>query len=96
MTFDDDNVIWLGIKWHDRFVVHTRRQRRTGKTIFVVTRIVLGGKECCNEHDDPVELAKTLLYYLQHGASVEWKGETPFGIRPAEVIPLPTASAEAR
>jgi len=62
------------IKWRQRIIVETRRQRRTGKTIFRAWTIRPHGKSYI-EYDDPLWLAKSMFEMMQYGCVVEWKGE---------------------
>jgi hypothetical protein len=58
-----DNVAYPEIRWQVRFTIETRRQRRTGTTIFRVWWHRENGRQYV-EFDDPVALAKRLVYFL--------------------------------
>ncbi len=66
------------IRWQNRVIVETRRQRRTGKTIFRTRRVTDCG-DVFLHFDHPVRLAQHLVSMMQYGCCVEWQGETQQG-----------------
>jgi hypothetical protein len=76
------------IKWRTRIIVETRRQRRTGKTIFRAWTIWPYGERTYIEYDDPLWLAQSMFQMMQLGCVVEWKGEPQHGVT-AEVTEIP-------
>jgi hypothetical protein len=85
-----DNIHHPEFRWQTRLIVETRRQRKTGKTIFRVWRVSGPGDDGLSyiEYDDPVVLAQSLFWFLQHGVcQVEWKGQ-PAWKPAADVVAL--------
>ena len=78
-----ENIEYPDFRWQLRSVVETRRQRKTGKTIFRVWTYFEHGP-CYIEYDDPVILAQSLFNSLKHGCLVEWKGQPE--IKPANAL----------
>jgi hypothetical protein len=73
-----DNIHHPEFRWQPRAIVETRRQRKTGKTIFRVCMMVRGPGDDDRsyiEYDDPVLLAQSLFEFLKLGCHVEWKGQ---------------------
>ena len=67
-----DNVLYPEIKWQNRMIIESRRQRRTGKTIIRAWRITDRGESYIDYHD-PVRLSEFLLTAMKSGYRVEWK-----------------------
>jgi len=83
-------IYYPEIRWKNQIIVSTRRQRRTGKTIFRTKRISDCG-DVYLEFGDPVRLAEHLVSMMQLGCQVEWEGRLHQRERTAEIVPLVTA-----
>ncbi|MGY3132001.1 hypothetical protein ACVWZM_002683 [Bradyrhizobium sp. USDA 4501] len=78
-TMTTSRIHYPEIKWQHRVIVETRRQRRTGKTIFRAWTIWPYG-ETYIEYDDPLVLAECMFGMMKAGCVVEWKGAPRHGV----------------